>query len=72
LVLTGVTFAGLVRGPGRCEPHRRHVCGREGVAGGRLLHAPEVRRPYHLFVFLGTIIFVGIFFGFTLFDHRQP
>lgn len=23
---------------------------------------------YHLFVFLGTIIFVGIFFGFTMFD----
>lgn len=23
---------------------------------------------YHLFVFLGTVIFVGIFFGFTLFD----
>ncbi len=23
---------------------------------------------YHLFVFLGTIIFVGIFFGFTMYD----
>lgn len=23
---------------------------------------------YHLFVFLGTILFVGIFFGFTMFD----
>lgn len=26
---------------------------------------------YHLFVFLGTIIFVGIFFGFTLFDLQS-
>lgn len=26
---------------------------------------------YHLFVFLGTIIFVGIFFGFTLFDLKS-
>jgi len=26
---------------------------------------------YHLFVFLGTIIFVGIFFGFTMFDLKS-
>lgn len=26
---------------------------------------------YHLFVFLGTIIFVGIFFGFTIFDLKS-
>lgn len=26
---------------------------------------------YHLFVFLGTVIFVGIFFGFTIFDLKS-
>ncbi len=26
---------------------------------------------FHLFVFLGTIIFVGIFFGFTMFDMKS-
>lgn len=26
---------------------------------------------FHLFVFLGTIIFVGIFFGFTIFDLKS-
>lgn len=26
---------------------------------------------YHLFVFLGTILFVGIFFGFTMFDLKS-
>ncbi|HRI06514.1 MAG TPA: cytochrome C oxidase subunit IV family protein [Nannocystaceae bacterium] len=69
LVLTGITF--LVSfadlGPASLPVAMLVAFIKASLVVGYFMHLKYDDR-YHLFVFLGTIIFVGIFYGFTIFD----
>ncbi|MEZ4451161.1 MAG: cytochrome C oxidase subunit IV family protein [Nannocystaceae bacterium] len=69
LVLTGLTFAVSYADLGAASlPVAMLVAFvKASLVVGYFMHLKYDDR-YHLFCFLGTIIFVGIFFGFTIFD----
>lgn len=60
-----VSYAGL--GPASLMVAMFVATIKAALVVGYFMHL-KYDEKYHLFVFLGTIIFVGIFFGFTMFD----
>ena len=60
-----VSFANL--GPASLTVAMLVATVKAALVVGYFMHL-KYDEKYHLFVFLGTIIFVAIFFGFTLFD----
>jgi len=60
-----VSYAGL--GPASLMVAMLVATVKAALVVGYFMHL-KYDEKYHLFVFLGTIIFVAIFFGFTLFD----
>ena len=71
-VLTGLTYAVSFAdlGPASLTVAMIVAFIKASLVVGYFMHLKYDDR-YHLFVFLGTIIFVGIFFGFTIFDLKS-
>ena len=71
-VLTGLTYAVSFAdlGPASLTVAMIVAFIKASLVVGYFMHLKYDDR-YHLFVVLGTIIFVGIFFGFTLFDLKS-
>lgn len=71
-VLTGLTYAVSFADLGSAALTVAMIVAfiKASLVVGYFMHLKYDDR-YHLFVFLGTIIFVGIFFGFTLFDLKS-
>jgi caa(3)-type oxidase subunit IV len=69
LVLTGVTFLVSFADLGAASLTVAMFVAviKASLVVGYFMHLKYDDR-FHLFIFLGTIIFVGLFFGFTLFD----
>ncbi|MCB9568096.1 MAG: cytochrome C oxidase subunit IV family protein [Myxococcales bacterium] len=68
-VLTGLTYAVSFAslGPASLPVAMLVATIKASLVVGYFMHLKYDDR-YNLFVFLGTLIFIGIFFGFTLFD----
>ena len=71
-VLTGLTYAVSFASLGSASLAVAMLVAlvKASLVVGYFMHLKYDDR-YHLFVFLGTILFVGIFFGFTIFDLQS-